>query len=1521
MKNQLRNVLLTALTVLAAFAMQAQPLATKAVTVDAARTLPEGFRPVPVMAQDGAAAPVFSAVNYLHAQHHAYPSPLKAKASKAPLMACVLSSLNWPTYNSAVGIYQLPTDGVPTSLEAETTNMKLYANGSSVYANGLFYANNYIIYEYNQIIPATYVFDADTWEMIGVLDGDITGQGTCMAYDPLSDKVFGCFYSASGTMMNFGEFNTGRGISTSISRLTTAWSGCAVSPQGVLYAIDMDGKLFTVDKTNGNMTLVGDTGLKPRYLSSATIDPYTGTFYYVCTSGVNKSYLYEINPETAAATLLYEMPGGEQVAGLFVPTVTSSVDAPAAPENFMADFTGASLSGTITFTSPASSFSGTEFAANEALTYTVRVNNVDYKSGSTTPGAEVSVPVTVAAPGSYDFSAVVSNEDGTGPKAKVVKFVGTDEPPMVKNVVLTTDGTDFTLTWDAITTGVNGGFIDPATLSYTVVRMPDNVVVADGTKVCTFSEAVPEEDGVKAYYYTVSATADGTVTQPVESNSIVIGAFQTPYSETFDTQESFDTYTCIDANDDAKNWQWLYYNGYQEGVVRIAYSTADKDDWLITPPIYLEGGKQYEFSFGASSASASSWAQERVEAYVGREATVVAMTTRLVDPTDILTANVAAPKVLKADFVAPETGLYSFGIHAITPANGYYLNINSVAVSEPRSAETPAAVTDLVATPDYDGNLTAKLTFTAPSLTASGAAIEALEKVVITRDGASIATLTGILPGQAVTYEDKAESITRGTHTYTVTAFNSEGQGNVAEVSVYIGPAVPAAPLEVKATLTDKIGEIALSWTPSPVDASGNKINPALVKFQILTTNTNGQIISVVDDLSTTSYTYQAVAENAPQRLMNWAIVAYNEAGSNLIETDIVAVGNAYTMPFNESFTDHTASHVFGMTQYDEEQYSSWGYYSDASFDDTSLSIHPVSQDEDNGFVGYTATAIDATSGLRSGRIAVNAEQRPILSFWHLVTSENNTNVIDIIIIKADGTETVVKTIRGFEELNVGAWEHIVVPLDSYSGQEIYFEIRVQCKGYAREFFDNIQIYNQLSNNLHAKALVGSMNQTVGKGRRFTAYIENYGLEKATGYTVELLRNGKISAVVNGPEIDPGDKATVAFTQDFTVLDPETLKFSARIVYEDDEMPSDNETPEISCNLILPKYPTPTQLKAVETQNGISLVWTHAAESHMTPVATIEDFESYGSWETESVGRWTLVDRDQHLNGQTEELSFPAAGQKTSFFVFDNADETYIPSEYREGFAAYSGNKMMASMFPKGDTGSMCDDWLISPELTGDAQSVSFYARSYHPAYLETFQFWISGTGTDPDDFKLVSEHIWVPNVWTQYTYDLSKGVKYFAIRCISNDRLLFMVDNVTMIEKSGPVDIATRVGYNIYRDGKLLNAEPVTEAQFVEQDAKDDGQSYVVATVYDKGESRPSNVATVDPSGLEDINSAAYHVYAKDGQIVVANAGGKHVAIFSTDGKVLLDTPVASDIEKCSASAGIYLVKVNNATFKVILR
>lgn len=283
--------------------------------------------------------------------------------------------------------------------------------------------------------------------------------------------------------------------------------------------------------------------------------------------------------------------------------------------------------------------------------------------------------------------------------------------------------------------------------------------------------------------------------------------------------------------------------------------------------------------------------------------------------------------------------------------------------------------------------------------------------------------------------------------------------------------------------------------------------------------------------------------------------------------------------------------------------------------------------------------------------------------------------------------------------------------------------------------------------------------------------------------------------------------------------------------------------------------------------------------------------------------------------------SFETTG---SFWIWDQSQLG------NETFAAHSGSKYLFALFNADGTGNppvQNNDWAISPELTGDAQTISFYARSYDTSgqYPENVAVYYSTGSKEASDFIKIegAGSNAVPSEWTEFTADLPAGAKYFAIVCESNDKFMLMVDDVTYTPAGVTANLEI-AGYNIYRDGVKINDAPVADCEYIDSNVEVGTQyTYVVTVVYtDKGESRGSDevVITREDVSVDGIGDGAVSIKAENGKVVVLNAEGLDVVVAAANGAVVYSGAGELKTEVAVAN-GVYVVTAGKTVRKVIVR
>lgn len=1041
----------------------------------------------------------FKAPSHIHARFSEQPSaadlqpgaPLmhaRAEADVKPIPQ-LIGNVLWPQdAANYLTMCALPT--VPGGEMKILSPQGVTSNGGGVEIDGVYWSATLIGQEgFDEQFLFSY--DAETWEQLSFTTTDLGMIAHDVALDPVSKKVYGCFYNDDGSGSVFGTVDYTSQVRTVIAPVTAAWSACAIDADGTLYAIDYYGKLFTVDKTTGEMTEIGDTGLSRSYITSGCIDPHSGRFffvYYKVTGTKEESFLYEINKQTAEATLIYQLPDNEQIVGMYVAPPKAAWDAPAAPVNLTADFTGGSLSGTVSFRVPALTYEGNP--AEGPVSFTVTANGTELKKGETTFGSDVTEQVTLPAAGLYTISVTLANAAGTSPAAELETYAGNDTP-VAPEVTATWTPQGAEISWQPVTAGIHGGFVDASAVTYTVTRLPQGTVVAEGITATTATDAMAEPETLTQFSYAVTASANGMTSEQGVSNTISAGPINPPYTQDFEAEDCFSTLTVINANNDEH--EWYRYNDFVSNnhLARIRNYTftgenLPMDDWLITPPIRLEAGRIYILHFDVAKEGGNANI-ERIEVKLGRGNTVEAMTETLVEPTDV-TSNTLTTITCR---VKPsESGNYNIGFHGCSDANVFWLRLDNIRLEAGAIAGAPDVVQNLQVTPGSYGAHKAEIAFTAPSMAFDGSPLTELTAATIYRDGTPVKTFDNPAPGSLCLHTDKAADLTAGTHVYTVTASNAAGEGKPSTAEVFIGTKKTVAPKNLKVTETTP-GNVTITWQAPDKDVDGALINPAALTYCLLEFK-NGENAVIADKLAATSYTYEAVPQGE-QTFLTYAVFAISDDGlSEAAISDMTPVGTPYAIPYAESFANGSASSIFGSeTDMGEAQ---WGIFTDKSVSGV------TSCDADNGFAGMEGNAYNDRASLLTGKFDLTQAAIPVLEFrvFHMKGSAANENTIEILVNDGTGFNSV-QTIQVGQTGEANAWNPVAVLLHDYAGKTVNLKFTGKVDPYKYTFIDALRLYDESS----AIETVGDDEQA-GRTITFGATAGSITVDGAQGLPVSV---------------------------------------------------------------------------------------------------------------------------------------------------------------------------------------------------------------------------------------------------------------------------------------------------------------------------------------------------------------------------------------------------------------------------------
>lgn len=1165
----------------------------------------------------------------------------------------------------------------------------------------------------------------------------------------------------------------------------------------------------------------------------------------------------------------------------FLVEIAADPQTPEAITDLAAEALADELGATLTFTAPAKGIDGNDLTDN--------LTSVDiYRDGQVIKsiGAAASIDWVAADQGYENAEDVAAIDFGSGITATLADGGNNNSPKyynsgttlrMYKDNTLTLNGGTFTKVEFTMASGytnlsANVGEYSLSGNTGTWTGEADEIVFTvpsgqariqsihietAGTEITpgmamTYVDKA-EDLTIGNHTYGVKATnAFGTSKMSNEVTIFLSATLTVPYVADFTQEGVFDVFNVIDANGDSKTWAWsASYGAY------YSYSeTNDADDYLVTMPIKLEAGKNYNVAVTARSSGYT----EAFEVVLGKAATATALSTVILDEVTIENEDF---EVFENVFTVAETGEYYVAIHATSPADQWRLMVSKLAIENGPSNEAPAAP-EVTVVPDPEGALKATINITASTVDFAGNALTGNTDFQILRNDEVVGNITGIAPGAETSFVNEVDSAYF--YTYQVIASNAEGEGGKTEkIKVFVGTDVPVAVENLAAA--DQGTSIVFTWDKvGNVGLNGGYVNPANVDYNLwslkIVESMFGsyldfdELLSTQRDAATT--TYETDTEEGDQNFSYYAVQTANETGEGGTTVAALITGKSYDLPVIEGFTGKSFHYLW-------DNDGDITVSTDASDgDDVALNFYS----EEAGIYYFA-----------SGKLNLKSAANPYLFF-----DVKSPSVSQIVVIgsKNGGEATPLKSVNVTDEYTT-----VKVPLTELRNSR-YAQV-----GFVYEIVNPTEINNNinwgdtlLADNFkivdlleYDMAIDATAPATVKAGTtaQVKLAVTNQGDNAAKNYTVKLLKGEEeiFSETV-------ADELGFYETKEFTVDYPTTIfteagdvTLTAKVIYEND-LDEDNNITEVSFTVVTPSQTPVSDLVAVQKENTIVATWT-APEASAAEIT--EDFEdttvfpefSIGGitadQQTGAFGNWTVYDGNNMTVYGFQNITVPNLGSEEAWIVFAPSSDQ-LSQDLSESYPAHSGNQFLASFCPADNSSTpAADHWLISPELPGMAQTLSFYARILTASYgPETFEVLYSTTDNQPASFTKIAEESIDLTDWTEFSYNLPSGTKYFAIRHTSTDVFGLFIDDITYTaEGSAPES------FNVYLDEELVAnvAEPTATIENITNGS----HKVSVTAVYASGESAPVSV-TVEVSDVVGID-----------QIL---ASGKKVDVYSTDGRMV---------------------------------
>lgn len=522
-----------------------------------------------------------------------------------------------------------------------------------------------------------------------------------LAYNNANGKLYGAWKEADTGKSSIYEVSVTDGSYTKVKILNDEIRAMDFSYSGILHAISVgvgqsswgdpvsiallntydpyfariDSKQVFTDYAE-NVTVDYGYGTN---LHSLAFEHTTGTLYWTNTLGGYQQVLYTLDLETGKRIDTQMTLGRDNnysqwyAACLYIPFNRPDGGASAAGEVTLltatADANGA-LKATLSWTNPVKDFGGSSL---EEL-YSVRIyrgevsdENLLAEIKDVAPGQEQTWTDENASAGMNAYTLVPCRVEGEkGLSSDVSVWVSYDVPVAVRGIELETLLLGVGVKWEGVTETVHGGPLDTSTLTYKVVRMPDEVVVSESTAETEVVDNNPMPSWQNYYYTVTPSTAAGTGETAESGGRIFTGpALEDNYETSFEDYDANNMWKSEELNGDG-------FSGYFDSSTGMfSYLSVYYDDnaikshntMLYTPNISLSPGK---YLVKVGSFIAKQGMTNSFEVAYGMGSTVEAQ-SHPIGEASYTSTDVNQEDMAEFIFEVTEKDIYNLSIHITAP--------------------------------------------------------------------------------------------------------------------------------------------------------------------------------------------------------------------------------------------------------------------------------------------------------------------------------------------------------------------------------------------------------------------------------------------------------------------------------------------------------------------------------------------------------------------------------------------------------------------------------------------------------------------------------------------------------------------------------------------------------------------------------------------------------------------------------------------------------------------------------------
>ncbi len=327
-----------------------------------------------------------------------------------------------------------------------------------------------------------------------------------------------------------------------------------------------------------------------------------------------------------------------------------------------------------------------------------------------------------------------------------------------------------------------------------------------------------------------------------------------------------------------------------------------------------------------------------------------------------------------------------------------------------------------------------------------------------------------------------------------------------------------------------------------------------------------------------------------------------------------------------------------------------------------------------------------------------------------------------------------------------------------------------------------------------------------------------------------------------------------------------------------------------------------------------------------------DSFEDYEDFVSGSFGGWQTIDNDQlpvypiGLGSTSNIVSFPGSGDAynpTAIppMVFNPYKTVPAMAPDDSAIIPPTGEKSIIFFSPQMAT---ADKWLISPAQEIREGYVWTLSAKAYTIYPEIVRFCVS-TSPDISSFTVLDEVELPYDQWTVYSLDLSDYVGqtvYLAVNYVSTDAFLAQVDDFYVgpgEDSESAAEVGKVLRYDVYLDSVLKGSSET--AEFTLTGISAGTHTVGVKAVYKTGESEMAEYQFSTDAGVSSVADTSVAVVGLDGEMMVRCDEAVPFMVSDMSGRIVKSANLEAGVHHISVSAGVYIAKVGERVFKVLVR